>query len=234
MRGVGAEPTFAFDSRRGELVEHGVLGAGDSFDLGSAPYRRPGCEVAGADPLRGRGELPSAARRCYAGSTELLLRPREFALLFELLRAGGRAVPREHLMSAVWPDTAPSSTKALDVTMAMLRRRLEIAAETHPRQHQLPTVTTLRGYGYRLDPPQQTEQDVRSKPRLSKRLTGPTTGWPAEPGPSGLQAGTVHPRPSPPSVRLPAHLPRPATRLMVVAMTTTPSRYETRACRSAV
>ncbi len=114
-----------------------------------------------ASALRsGALRVDAAARRCYAGPAELLLRPKEFALLLELLRAGGRAVTREHLMSAVWQDTEPSSTKTLDVTMAALRRRLEIAAETSPRQDQLPTVTTLRGYGYRLDPPQHTDQDT--------------------------------------------------------------------------
>lgn len=101
-----------------------------------------------------------AARRCYAGPAELLLRPKEFALLLELLRAGGRAVTREHLMSTVWLDNEPSSTKTVDVTMAALRRRLEIAAEASPRQAPLPTVTTLRGYGYRLDLPQQTDPDT--------------------------------------------------------------------------
>ncbi|WP_141726111.1 winged helix-turn-helix domain-containing protein, partial [Actinacidiphila rubida] len=64
----------------------------------------------------------------------------------------GIAVSREELMAQVWDANWFGPTKTLDVTMAALRRRLE-AAETNPEQPRLPHIATLRGHGYRLEPP---------------------------------------------------------------------------------
>ncbi|MCQ6244907.1 helix-turn-helix domain-containing protein, partial [Streptomyces malaysiensis subsp. malaysiensis] len=44
-------------------------------------------------------------------------------------------------------------TKTLDVTISSLRRRLQTAASATPGPVTLPDLTTLRGHGYRLDPP---------------------------------------------------------------------------------
>jgi DNA-binding response OmpR family regulator len=72
-------------------------------------------------------------RRCQVGSEEIYLRRKEFDLLVRLAR---------------------EPTKALDVTMATLRRRLEHAVRAQaPRELAMPAVTTVRGHGYRLDPP---------------------------------------------------------------------------------
>jgi len=56
-------------------------------------------------------------------------------------------------MAQVWDENWFGSTKTLDVTMAALRRRLAEAAspiEGLGTSH-MPTITTLRGHGYRLD-----------------------------------------------------------------------------------
>jgi DNA-binding response OmpR family regulator len=63
-------------------------------------------------------------------------------------------VSREELMSEVSDENWYGPTKTLDVTMAALRRQLsDVAQDHHISDLSLPTVTTLRGYGYRLNPP---------------------------------------------------------------------------------
>jgi len=94
-----------------------------------------------------------AARRCLLGATEVPLRPKEFELLAVLARDAGSAVSRESLMSQVWDENWFGPTKTLDVTLASLRQRLHQAEAAAPGPLRLPAITTLRGHGYRLDPP---------------------------------------------------------------------------------
>jgi DNA-binding response OmpR family regulator len=72
-------------------------------------------------------------------------------------------VSRDELMSEVWDEHWYGPTKTLDVTMAALRRQLSDAAQDqHIPDLALPTVTTLRGYGYRLDPPRSEHESSRT------------------------------------------------------------------------
>ncbi|MDX6259917.1 MAG: hypothetical protein QOH84_1605 [Kribbellaceae bacterium] len=96
--------------------------------------------------------LDTAARRCSVAGREVPLRPKEYELLETLVLNSGSAVSREDLMARVWDENWFGSTKTLDVTIASLRRRLQFAAESHGPTR-MPTVSTLRGHGYRLDPP---------------------------------------------------------------------------------
>jgi DNA-binding response OmpR family regulator len=92
------------------------------------------------------------ARRCRVAGTEVTLRPKEFDLLARLVAEPGKAITRETLMADVWDTNWFGSTKTLDVHVAALRRRLDDAASAS-RATRLPTITTLRGHGYRLDEP---------------------------------------------------------------------------------
>lgn len=98
----------------------------------------------------GQLRLDPAARTCQLADVPIVLRPKEFDLLAELLTRSGVAVRREDLMAAVWDENWFGSTKTLDVTMAALRQRLHDAEEAAGTT--APTITTLRGHGYRLDP----------------------------------------------------------------------------------
>jgi DNA-binding response OmpR family regulator len=98
--------------------------------------------------------LDTAARRCMVAGTEVPLRPKEYELLETLVLNSGSALSREDLMATVWDVNWFGSTKTLDVTIASLRRRLEAAGGNRDTTR-LPTVSTLRGHGYRLDPPDQ-------------------------------------------------------------------------------
>ena len=66
-------------------------------------------------------------------------------------------------MSEVWDENWYGPTKTLDVTMAALRRQLSDAAQDHHISDlALPTVTTLRGYGYRLDAPRSEQRSAQT------------------------------------------------------------------------
>ncbi len=93
--------------------------------------------------------LDLVGRRCLFAGREIDLRPKEFDLAVTLARRPGTAISREQLMAEVWDENWFGSTKTLDVTIAALRRRWEDAAA---RGGQAPRITTLRGFGYRLEP----------------------------------------------------------------------------------
>jgi DNA-binding response OmpR family regulator len=89
-----------------------------------------------------------AGRRVTAAGRELPLRAKEFDLLARLAADAGSAVSRETLMNDVWDVNWFGSTKTLDMHIAALRRLLGGSGATP-----LPQIVTLRGHGYRLDPP---------------------------------------------------------------------------------
>ncbi len=90
-----------------------------------------------------------AGRRATVGGRELTLRAKEFDLLARLMATPGAAVSREDLMSDVWDENWFGPTKTLDVHVAAVRRKLAEMAEHGP----VPSIVTLRGHGYRLEPP---------------------------------------------------------------------------------
>jgi DNA-binding response OmpR family regulator len=83
------------------------------------------------------------ARRVLLEHTELDLTPKEFDLLALLAADPGRAHSRTEILERVWDEHWWGSTKTLDVHIAALRRKLGDPS----------WITTLRGVGYRLDPP---------------------------------------------------------------------------------
>jgi DNA-binding response OmpR family regulator len=90
-----------------------------------------------------------AGRRVTVQGRELALRAKEFDLLARLGAEPEVAVSREDLMADVWDEHWFGSTKTLDVHVAALRRRL--AQVDAPNR--VPRIVTLRGHGYRLEPP---------------------------------------------------------------------------------
>jgi DNA-binding response OmpR family regulator len=90
----------------------------------------------------GELELDLGARRCTAAGCEVELTRREFELLGALLRYPGRTHTRRQLLELVW-GTDAITPKTVDAHVASLRRKLGLVI----------TIATLRGAGYRLDPP---------------------------------------------------------------------------------
>ena len=94
-------------------------------------------------------ELDLRQRRVLVNGQELVMRAKEFDLLERLARDPQAALSRRTLMADVWDDRGGGSTKTLDVHVASLRKRLS----GFPPGTRLPRILTLRGHGYRLEPP---------------------------------------------------------------------------------
>ncbi|MFJ3171902.1 response regulator transcription factor [Streptomyces roseus] len=95
--------------------------------------------------------VDTQARTCRLGDVEVSLRPKEFDLLAVLAEHAGTALSREDLMARVWDENWFGPTKTLDVTLASLRHRLAQAAVQAVPPTEPPSISTLRGFGYRLE-----------------------------------------------------------------------------------
>ena len=82
------------------------------------------------------------ARRVSIGGEELSLSPKEYELLFYMVRNRGIALTRERLISEVWGYDFYGDDRTLDTHIKLLRRSLGSYADR---------ITTLRGVGYRFE-----------------------------------------------------------------------------------
>ncbi|NUT34357.1 MAG: response regulator transcription factor [Hamadaea sp.] len=79
-------------------------------------------------------------RETYRDGRYVSLSRKEFALLEELLRAGGGTVSAETLLEKVWDENADPFTTIVRVTLSTLRRKLG----------EPPLIETVTGVGYRI------------------------------------------------------------------------------------
>ncbi|MFF7469013.1 response regulator [Streptomyces sp. NPDC008092] len=84
--------------------------------------------------------LDRRAHRVFLDGSEVLLRPKEFALLVFLVDQLGELVTRERIMETVWDSNWFGSTRTLDVHVAALRSKLGGAL----------SIECVRGVGFRL------------------------------------------------------------------------------------
>ncbi len=89
--------------------------------------------------------LDPATRRCFRGSQEVALTPREFALAELLARRQGQVVSRQDIVEQVWNADVGMDSNVVDVYIGYLRRKLDVPFG-------LRTLQTVRGAGYRLMP----------------------------------------------------------------------------------
>ena len=82
------------------------------------------------------------ARRVYVAGKELNLSPKEYDLLFYMVKNRGIALTREKLISEVWGYDFFGDDRTLDTHIKLLRRELGPCADR---------ITTLRGVGYRFE-----------------------------------------------------------------------------------
>ena len=82
------------------------------------------------------------ARRVTIAGQELTLSPKEYELLFYMVRNRGIALTRERLISEVWGYDFYGDDRTLDTHIKLLRRSLGDYASR---------ITTLRGVGYRFE-----------------------------------------------------------------------------------
>lgn len=96
--------------------------------------------------IRGPLELDIVAQRAYLNGEDMLLSPKEFALLLFLMREEGNAISNEALYGDVWNQPMSGDESAVKNAVYRLRKKLESSGYTI-RYH--------RGRGYRFE---ETEQ----------------------------------------------------------------------------
>jgi two-component system, OmpR family, response regulator RegX3 len=91
-------------------------------------------------------ELDPASHGVRIRGLEVMLPPKEFALLELFLTRAGRLLTRDVLISKIWGNDYFGDTRTLDVHVKRLRSRIE--EDPHRPRH----LMTIRGLGYKFDP----------------------------------------------------------------------------------
>ena len=86
-------------------------------------------------------EIDLAGRNVYVDGKKVYLTPREYDLLFYLVRNEGIAIPREQLLADVWGYDFFGEDRTVDTHIKMLRANLGPYRDK---------ILTLRGVGYKL------------------------------------------------------------------------------------
>lgn len=116
--------------------------------LRRAGPRPPADELRAGDPEKdpeGMLILNLVNRRAVMGDTELLLSPKEFSLLAELIRHRGVLLSRDLLLARVWGYDFMGDSRTVDVHIRWLREKIE-ADPANPQR-----IVTVRGIGYRFE-----------------------------------------------------------------------------------
>lgn len=90
--------------------------------------------------------LDPATRLAQRATREISLTTKEFAVLEVLMRRAGDVVTRERLSRHAWDDNFDPASNVIDVYIARLRRKIDLADD-------VPLLETVRGAGYRLGRP---------------------------------------------------------------------------------
>jgi len=94
-------------------------------------------------------ELDLVAHELRRDGRAVHLRPKEFQLLAMLAAHPGRAFTRRQLLDRVWGLDQVGDPRTVDVHVRWLRSKLELEPDRPIH------LVTVRGIGYRLDPPQR-------------------------------------------------------------------------------
>lgn len=106
----------------------------------SSPHRSDHASVK-CDKL----EIDFKQYRVTNGGVDLGLTPKEFSLLWYLMKHRGQVLSRDQLLEGVWGYDSIGSSRIIDIHISHLRDKLE----TNPQD---PTwIKTVRGFGYILD-----------------------------------------------------------------------------------
>ncbi|ABX41091.1 response regulator transcription factor [Lachnoclostridium phytofermentans] len=87
-------------------------------------------------------EADMTAYKVFIDGVQANMAPKEYDLLFFLIRNKNKAVPRENILTEVWGFDYCGDDRTLDTHMKLLRRSLGPYANF---------ITTLRGLGYRFE-----------------------------------------------------------------------------------
>ncbi|KAB2971465.1 response regulator transcription factor [Streptomyces sp. SS1-1] len=121
--------------------------AGAPAPSGPAGAAAPGAGTPGrpsGGPQRiGPLTIDRRTRQVHLGQEPVSLSPKEYDLLVCLADDPGAVCTRQHILDTVWQPNYFGPTKTLDVHIAALRRKLGDSA----------WIDTIRGVGFRLQPP---------------------------------------------------------------------------------
>jgi len=73
------------------------------------------------------------------------LHPQEFTVLALLLTNPGRVFSSDELLARAWPTDSDASNEAVRSVILRIRQKLDLDSDK-------PLITTIKGFGYRLDP----------------------------------------------------------------------------------
>ncbi|MCW2961684.1 MAG: PhoP family transcriptional regulator [Thermoleophilia bacterium] len=85
-------------------------------------------------------KIDAARRECLVDGEQVMLAPKEFDLIWELLERNGEVLNREHLLEKVWGYTYAGDTRTVDVHVRQLRKKLGDACP----------IVTVWGSGYKV------------------------------------------------------------------------------------
>jgi len=88
------------------------------------------------------------SHRAWRDDKQIELSAREFALLEYFMRHPGQALSRQQILSAIWDYAFDPGSNVVDVYVRYLRRKIDRSGEPS-------LIETVRGVGYRFDPPAQ-------------------------------------------------------------------------------
>jgi two-component system, OmpR family, response regulator len=91
-------------------------------------------------------ELDPASRKVHRGKREIKLSPKEFDLLFLLMRRAGETVNRQELLRESWGLELESDSNLVDVYVNYLRKKIDFPGDDK-------LIHTVRGVGYRIGRP---------------------------------------------------------------------------------
>lgn len=108
-----------------------------------ALLRRPATSLANVLTIRDYA-LDMATKKLTRGADEIVLAPREFALMEFLMRHPDQVFSQEDLLEKVWSSESEASIYSVYTAVKMLRKKLT-------RDGEKSIVATVHGLGYRLE-----------------------------------------------------------------------------------
>ena len=90
-------------------------------------------------------------REVIRSGQQIEMTPKEFSLLAFLMRAPGRVLTRTQILEQVWGYHFDPGTNLVDVYIRRLRSKIDFDGE-------IPLIETLRGVGYRMQDPDNSEE----------------------------------------------------------------------------